>query len=171
MWFICPIYVFLSLFKRIYTTSNQLLTQLRPFSTWLHQTNQIFCLQLDLAWEKLKEVKSAINVVEDSGEDCVGHQSKKYSRRQDPSLWDIFQYWLWNNIFLADSSTLIVLNMIFIGNWLNISPVTLSALSQKPLQHFPPATSFRSSSFTLLASTIALFSLISAFSKIWKGMI
>ena len=37
MWFICPIYVFLSLFKRIYTTSNQLLTQLRPFSTTLLQ--------------------------------------------------------------------------------------------------------------------------------------
>ena len=118
----------------------------------------------------INQMKSGIIVVEDNGKDCVGHDSNKDGERQDPGLWEIFQFWLWNNIFLSDSSVLKVTNMMFIGNWLNISPVTLSALSQKPLQHFPPATS-RFSSFALLASTVALFSLPSAFFKAWKGMI
>ena len=82
----------------------------------------------------------------------------------------MLKFWLWNIIFLADSLASLVTNMTLIGNWLNISPVTLSALSQKPLQHFPPATS-RFSSFALLSSTVAIPSLCSAFSKIWQGMI
>ena len=42
------------------------------------------------------ELKSAIAVVEDNGKDCIGHHSQKDGKRQDPSLWDIFQCWLWN---------------------------------------------------------------------------
>ena len=123
-----------------------------------------------IAFTDTNELKSAIFVVEDNGKGCVGDNSKKDDKRQDPGLWNIFEFWLWNNIFLADSSVLIVRNMTFIGNCLNISPITLSAFSQKPLQHFPLATSWFSS-FTLLASTVALFSLPSAFSKTWKGVI
>ena len=37
----------------------------------------------------MNELKSAIVVVEDNGEDCVGDHRKKYGKRQDPSLWDI----------------------------------------------------------------------------------
>ena len=33
-----------------------------------------------------KQMRSAIIVVEDSGEDCVGHHSKKYGKWQDPGL-------------------------------------------------------------------------------------
>ena len=32
------------------------------------------------------ELNSAIVVVEDNGEDCIGHYSKKDGKRQDPSL-------------------------------------------------------------------------------------
>ena len=32
------------------------------------------------------ELKSAIDVVEVNGEDCVGHHSNKDGERQDPSL-------------------------------------------------------------------------------------
>ena len=108
----------------------------------------------------MKEVKSDIVVVEGNGEECIGHTSKKYGGRQDPILWEIFQFWLQNDIFTA----LIVTNTTFIGERSNISPVTLSALSQKPLKHFPPATS-SFSSFTFLASRVAIPSVPSAFSK------
>ena len=33
-----------------------------------------------------KQMRSAIIVVEDNGEDCVGHHSKKDGKRQDPGL-------------------------------------------------------------------------------------
>ena len=61
---------------------------------------------------------------------------------------------------------LIVGNMTFNGKKLSISPVKLSTLSHFPLLHLPSPTSF-----TLLASTVALCSLSSGFSKTWQGMI
>ena len=51
----------------------------------------------DIQFNQLKilrtnKLKSAIFVVvvEDNGEDCVGHHSKKDDDRQDPILWVIF---------------------------------------------------------------------------------
>ena len=61
---------------------------------------------------------------------------------------------------------MIVGNMTFNGKKLSISPVKLSTLSHFPLLHLPSPTSF-----TLLASTAALCSLSSDFSKTWQGMI
>ena len=115
------------------------------------------------------ELKSAIIVVEDNGEDYVGHRSKKDGERQNPSLWEIFKFLL-TTYSLADSLTLTVSNLTFNGNELDISPVKQSALSHFPLQHFPPATS-NFSSFTLLASMVAVFSLSLTFSETWQGMI
>ena len=60
--------------------------------------------------------KSIITVVEGNGLDCIGQRSKKDDERQDPSLWEIFNF-----LLKADSLTLPVAKMAFIGKQLNIS--------------------------------------------------
>ena len=62
------------------------------------------------------ELKSVIVVVEDNGEDCIGHHNKKDGERQDPRLWEIFLIAL-EQQFTADWLALIIKdNMTFIGD-------------------------------------------------------
>ena len=82
--------------------------------------------------------KSIITVVEGNGLDCIGQRSKKDGERQDPSLWEIFQ-------FLLKTHSQLIPWLCRLQRWpsleLNISPVRQSPILHFCLQHIPPATS------------------------------
>ena len=106
-------------------------------------------------------IGSAIIVVEDNGKDSIGQHSKKDDDRQDPSLWRR-KVLFWQ----------LQIGPMYHGKWVGSSPVISRFCRKMFFQHLSPATTrLSSSSFTLIVSMVAIFSLHSAFLKTWQGRI
>ena len=94
--------------------------------------------------------KSTITVVEGNGLDHIGQRSKKDGERQDPSLWEIFQFLLKTHSQLIPWLCQLQRWPSLESNWISheifncfpmISPVRQSRILHLCLQHVPPATS------------------------------